>query len=523
MRFLRLKRPSSGTVRWIALAVAAAGSAVSAPTSSLAQPATSDRLAPTESAAERKSPLDSSQPDMAAKPSAAVDEPRKPEAFEQPASNRASPTAQAAPIDAAPSPATTPAAVAPPSAADTSAAAPAPVASASTGLRLAVRRGAHLAAQQRAIHAPFVAQTGTPIVVMAWPATSNPLQETSAGKPSWDLAEVDIDEARKACDAGQIERIDPDALTKSPDGMPIERDYIAGGLTPCAVGSVAWSSLVAYDQRAWPAAPQPQRGAKRPKGATPRQPVGLKDFFDVAAFPGKRAVRRSPRYLLEMGLIADGVAPDEVYRMLAGEAGTHRAFSRLEVLRGHINWIESPAAASRQLAERSAVMAMVYSGRAFQNVAVEAKSFGLIWDGQIYHLDAWVMAKGTPQARAARAFLGFASDPVHLAVQASLFAYGPPRASAVARVGRHPVLKTEMSPYLPTAPANLRTALQFDATFWDRHERRLTEAFEAWVRSPLPQPPPEPSAPAAGDRQSPTPSADEPSPSVPAAGPEKSG
>ena len=49
----------------------------------------------------------------------------------------------------------------------------------------------------------------------------------------------------------------------------------------------------------------------------------------------------------------------EVYRMLAGEAGTHRAFSRLEVLRGHINWIESPAAASRQLAERSAVMAMV--------------------------------------------------------------------------------------------------------------------------------------------------------------------
>ena len=177
---------------------------------------------------------------------------------------------------------------------------------------------------------------------------------------------------------GLIERIDPAVLAKSLDSAAPEKDYIAGGLTPCAVASVAWSSLIAYDQRAWPAQRRDQRrgrqAAERAPLAAARTPDRLKDVFDVVAFPGKRAFRRSPRYLLEMGLIADGVAPEDVYRLLAGEEGTTRAFSRLELLRGHINWVETPAAASRQLAERSAVMAMVYSGRAFQNVAVEGKA-----------------------------------------------------------------------------------------------------------------------------------------------------
>ena len=359
-------------------------------------------------------------------------------------------------------------------------------------LRLSVQPGAHLAAQKMAIHAPFVAQTGTSITVVPWPVEGNPLAPASAGRPAWDLAEVDSEIARLACDAGVIERIDTAILAKSLDSSTAEKDYIAGGLTPCAIASVLWSSLIAFDQRAWPAQSQgqPARGSKRPKTApvaAARTPDKLKDVFDIATFPGKRAFRRSPRYLLEMSLIADGVAPEDVYRALAGEEGTYRAFARLEALRGQINWVETPAAASRQLAEKSAVMAMVYSGRAFQNVAVEGKVQGLIWEGQLYHLNAWVVAKGSPQS-STRAFLGVASDPANLAAQATLFPYGPPRASAIAKVGRHPVLKADMASYLPTAPANLRTALQFDARFWGTHEGRLNAAFEAWLKAPLPTP-----------------------------------
>ncbi len=406
-----------------------------------------------------------------------------------------------------------------------------------SGLRLAVQPGAHLAAQQKAIHAPFVALTGAAITVVPWPAGGNPLKDESGAKLAWDLAEVDAEVARQACDAGVIERIDTAVLAKSLDSAPPERDYIAGGLTPCGVASVSWSSLIAFDQRAWPAPSQGQaaRTSKRAKAApaaSARTPDKLADVFDVAAFPGKRAFRRGPRYILEMSLIADGVAPEEVYRVLAGEDGTYRAFARLEALRGQINWVETPAAASRQLADRSAVMAMVYSGRAFQSVAVDGKGYGLIWEGQLYHLSAWVVAKSAPR-ESARAFLGVASDPTHLAAQAALFPYGPPRASAVAKVGRHPVLKTDMAPYLPTAPVNLRSALQFDARFWEIHERRLSETFEAWLKAPLAaptratvQPPVQPTGqpPAATQSEAQTPNASIlPAANAPPAAPSNSG
>ena len=338
---------------------------------------------------------------------------------------------------------------------------------------------------------------------------SNPLLELDrrnldGGKASWDVAEVDSDAAAVACAAGQLEKIDPSILAKAPDGTGAEADFLAGGLQPCSVASVAWSSLIAFDPKAWPAQ-APARGAKRAKTTLqlsgPRVPAALADVFDVTAFPGKRALRKAPADLLEMSLLADGVAPSAVYAELATEAGTARAFARLEALRGHIVWIETAARAAQALTDRKAVMAMLYSGRAFQTAGVEGKALGLMWDGQIYHLDAWVIAKGTPNLDKARAFVAFASEPQRQAGVAEQFPYGPARLSATAKVGSHPVLKTAMATYLPTAPAHLRSALRHDGAFWAVHERRLMERFEAWLQAPLakPEPPPAPVAPPPGE------------------------
>ena len=368
-------------------------------------------------------------------------------------------------------------------------------AEANAGLKIAARPGAYLKAQQKAIHAPFVAQTGTAIAVLPWPVTGSPIADLADGKagkaPPWDIAEVSSDEAERACTAGQLETVEPGQLAAAADGTAIDKDFIAGGLTPCGAASVAWSSLVVFDRRAWPAQNLPAgRGARKSKSTTvpARTPSTLKDVFDTVAFPGKRVLRQEPRHLLEMSLLADGVAPEDIYRVLAGEEGTGRAFTRLEALRGAITWADTPATAGQLLAERKAVMAMLYSGRAFQHVGVEGKSYGLIWDGQIYHLEAWIIAKGTRQVRKAREFMVFATAPARLAAVAEQFPYGPARASAVSKVGRHAILKTDMQGFLPTAPANLRTAVQFDGRFWVAHERRLTERFEAWLKGPLPAP-----------------------------------
>ncbi len=45
-------------------------------------------------------------------------------------------------------------------------------------------------------------------------------------------------------------------------------------------------------------------------------PSGWADFWDVKKFPGKRGMRKGTRYNLEFALMADGVAPADVYKAL---------------------------------------------------------------------------------------------------------------------------------------------------------------------------------------------------------------
>ena len=50
------------------------------------------------------------------------------------------------------------------------------------------------------------------------------------------------------------------------------------------------------------------------------KPQSLEDFFDTTKFPGRRAMKRgSGKYNLELALLADGVAPKDIYPTLSTE------------------------------------------------------------------------------------------------------------------------------------------------------------------------------------------------------------
>jgi spermidine/putrescine-binding protein len=46
-------------------------------------------------------------------------------------------------------------------------------------------------------------------------------------------------------------------------------------------------------------------------------PTSWADFWDTKTFPGKRGLRKGAKYTLEFALMADGVAPKDVYKVLA--------------------------------------------------------------------------------------------------------------------------------------------------------------------------------------------------------------
>ena len=75
------------------------------------------------------------------------------------------------------------------------------------------------------------------------------------------------------------------------DGKPAKEDFLDGALHPCGVGSVVWSNVIAVNEPAF---------------AGHKGPQTIEDFFDVAAFPGKRGLPKRPNALLEWALMADG-------------------------------------------------------------------------------------------------------------------------------------------------------------------------------------------------------------------------
>ena len=106
----------------------------------------------------------------------------------------------------------------------------------------------------------------------------------------------------------------------------------------------------------------------------------------------------------------------------------------------------------------------------------------MVWDGQIYDLDLWVIPKGSKNVEAALDFVRFSTATEQLANQASWISYGPARASSVPLIGTyHDNAEINMADHMPTAPGNFANALQNDFEFWADNQDDLNERFNAWL------------------------------------------
>ena len=331
-------------------------------------------------------------------------------------------------------------------------------------LRIATSPGAYGEAQKLAVFDPFTKDTGTQIDTSANSGSAN----------DWDVADLSAAEASDLCAKGQLEPIDPASLKAAPDGSPASADFLPGGLDKCAVGSLAWSSVILYLAE----------GKDAKTGKTAPVPKTLKDFFDPVHFPGKRGLPRDPRYVLELALMADGVFPQYVYTQLALPLGRARALRSLASIRSQIVFWDTPQQSLDLLKSRTVTMTLGYSGRAFMEIATGTKPIKILWDRQIYDVDVWAVSKAARNKSGAMQFVAYASGTDRLAATARQLPYGPMRRSAVSLVGAHPILGTDLKPFLPTSPDNMATALQIDGSFWREHHDEVAELFNDWVDYP---------------------------------------
>lgn len=326
--------------------------------------------------------------------------------------------------------------------------------------------GAYTKSQVEAYHKPYIEKTGVKINSEDYNGGIAEIKaQVEAGNVTWDIVDVELSDAIRACDEGLLETIDHSQLPAGADGTPATDDFIEGTLYDCAVANIVWSTIYAYDKT-------------KLSGDAPST---MADFFDLEKFPGKRGMRKGPKVNLEFALIADGVPAKEVYEVLATPEGVDRAFAKLDTIKDQVVWWEAGAQPPQMLADGEVVMTTAYNGRIFNAVAGEDKPFEIVWDGQVWDLDLWVIPKGAKNKEAAIDFLKFSTATEQLANQASYISYGPARKSSAPMVGKYHNKDIDMGPQMPTAPENLENAVQNNFEFWADNADQLTERFNAWL------------------------------------------
>ena len=329
-------------------------------------------------------------------------------------------------------------------------------------ISIATWGGAYEAAQEQALFLPFTQKTGISITTIPYNGGIEILQQRELP----DLISMNEADALRACSQGWLVERDYSAMVaKASTGKTPEADFLPQTFRPCSIAQITFSTVIAYTLDAFP-------GTK---------PQTIRDFFDVDRFPGKRGLRKHPDAILEWALMARGVPNNQVYDLLSTERGLRLAIEKLDSIREHIVWWDTPEMPAALLQNGEVVMTSAFNGRIFE-AQTKGTPLIILWDGQLVELETWVIpGQQKPPKPEASEFIRFATTAEAQARLAEYIPYGPTRLSAFERIGKHPEHNLPMAAHLPTAPNHLASAL-FKDSKWSANTATLRKlAFDKWL------------------------------------------
>src|SRR4029079_2162940 len=179
--------------------------------------------------------------------------------------------------------------------------------------------GAYQDAQREVYFKPFMDKTKVKMTEENWDGGVGTLRaKIQGGNNNWDVVQVESEELLIGCEEGLYEKLDWSKLGG-------KAKYLPESGNDCGVGAIVYSFVLGYD-------------GDRIKGDAPKS---WADFWNVQKWPCYRALRKRPKTTLEIALLADGVAPKDVYKTLATDAGVERAFRKLDQLKPNlVCWVQ---------------------------------------------------------------------------------------------------------------------------------------------------------------------------------------
>lgn len=305
-------------------------------------------------------------------------------------------------------------------------------------------------AERKAFFEPFAKSSGVAVTEDSYSGQMAKVRAmVASGSVSWDVMQVEQNTLLSGCAEGLFEELDWGKIGK-------KEDFIPEAYSDCGVGAFVWSMIPSYD-----------------KAKTLDGPKNWTDFWDMKKWPGKRGFRQTAKMTLEIALLADGVPPAEVYKVLSTKAGQDHAFAKLDQIKPDIIWWTSGAESLERLAAGDVVATATFNGRVSAANAT-GKNFALIWDGQVYGIDYWGIVKGSANRENAEKFIAFAASDTAQSAFPQYIAYGVTNKKAIQSV------KPELARDLPTMEANLKSAVGLNTEFWADNGEALEARFATW-------------------------------------------
>ena len=297
--------------------------------------------------------------------------------------------------------------------------------------------GDAITAYDAAYGQPFTKDTGIVVKMDGSGPTEGAIAaQFKSGSPTWDLVDVDPFSAITLGEQGMLEPIDYNVVDKSKmrEGFGWEH----------AASTYFFSYVIAYDSEKY----------------GDMAPTGMADLFDVEKFPGKRTLYKWGVSSWEAALLADGVAPDQLYPM-----DLKRAHDKIAALKEHVVAYWGGGSESQTIMlDGEASIGIVWSTRAS---LIEQDSGGrikFIWDQGLISPGALAVLKGNPGGReAAMNFIASAQDPEKQLVMFEKLGQGPANPAADA------LIPEDQKRINPVDPANMAKQIALDMEWYAKN------------------------------------------------------
>lgn len=277
-----------------------------------------------------------------------------------------------------------------------------PAADAATTITFVGYGGGGQDAQIEAWQTPYTeAHPNVTFVNTSPPDVAQVKAQVDSGSVQWDVVATAPYAAQQNCDT-LFEPLDLSAIDQT--------DLVEGTVGECYLGNWINATPIAYRTDAFP------------EGEGPKT---VEDFFDTEKFPGQRGiVNNLQNGILEYPLLADGVAPDDLYPL-----DVDRSLEKLGEIRDDTTFAPN-VGALQQAVEAGQVDMFLLPDSRLVPLMQNGLDITVVWDETVASLNAFAIPKGAPNKDAAVEFISSVVEPEQVAKISELLGVAPVNTAA---------------------------------------------------------------------------------------------